>query len=229
MSTPNFDRLSKLLSYKIFDPVSSGTEDGKKFYAIPRANYINQAYADLLLICDSIYHDKLEVFSKYYKIIDVGDLTTASLKYTLANGYKVISAYFSKTNGGDLIKIDYQEPTTFLDAKNETNAMNDPDSDNRKYTVVNGEVLFLPNENMYDVQLLVKNELGNFVQTDGDDIVLPRSFEPLLITLAAREAMADDGQFDKVKIYTELLNERKQLLGIQTDINRKKIKVDGGS
>lgn len=232
MATPNFDRLSKELSYKIFDPVDSGTTDGKKFYAIQRANYINNAYKDLLMIIDSIFHDKLEVFPKFYKPIVVGDIDYHSddVEYALSSPYNVVSVYYAKTDDGSKSKMDRLEPGQFYDAKYEINSMNIPSSDSRFWGIVNGKVMFIPDDVIYyDIVLFVEDTLGNYVQTTGDDILVPTPFEPLLLSLAAREAMSDRGNQTQVQLYTGLINERKELLAIQKQMNEKKGKTDGGS
>lgn len=230
MATPNLDRLSLALSYKIFDPVGTALEDGKKFYAISRINYINRAYSDLILIIESLYYDKPKIFPKYYKLLEIGDLTSAPYEYTLPKDYEIISVFYTDQEDNNLRKADSIEPTTYLDAKYEVNAMNDPDTDNRKWTVIGGKLLFLPyNLSYYSVIALVRDSLGEFVQGGSEDIIIPKSLEPLLLEIAAREAMADDAQFDKVATYTKLIAERKELLAVQTATNKKKMTINGGA
>ena len=73
VSTPNFNKYVKQLSYKLRDPVASqeGLADGKIFTLALKEDYLNRAFADLKMTLSSIISTIEKVFPDFYKVVSV--------------------------------------------------------------------------------------------------------------------------------------------------------------
>jgi len=242
--TPVLDRLSKDLSFKLFDPVTDGNDDGRVYSKELRLSYINRGYGKLVRTLEIIHPKIVKVFKDYYQIVEAGNLDTYSSgnpttegegnAYTLPHPYDVYDVYYEASGeaGGDMERADYLDPDNFLPTKLGLNDLYKATSDNRKWSVIDNKVILLPegsNNYYYNVKLFVRNYFPHFRQ-DPDvgetlsDIGIPNDYQDILITMAAIEAMSDRGMSAKYQLYTSTLNTQLQLIAqdkINADIEEK--------
>lgn len=233
MATPILDKLSKDLSFKIFDPVSVGTYDGRVYSKELRLSYLNRAYGKLVRTLEVIHPKIVKVFKDYYKIVDLnestvlsdspGNTTTAGEGNTfeLTFPFDVYDVYYYESIEDQANKVmrraDYLDPDNFLPTKLGLNDLYVATSDNRKWSLIDNKVILLPegnNNKYYGVKLFCRNYFPEFNQDDASasDISIPNDYKDILITMAAIEAMSDRGMTAKYQLYTATLNTQLQLI-----------------
>jgi len=245
MATPNFDKLSKDLSFKIFDPVSVGTYDGRVYTKELRASYLNRAYGKMIRTLEVIHPKITKVFKDYFQVFVAGDLIYSDSEppikgnagdgnsYTLPEPYDIYDVYYkaSKEAWQKLQRADYLDPDNFLPTKLGLNDLYVATEDNRKWSLINNKVVLLPegsSTKYFEVTLFCRNYFPEFNQDSTDpnnkDISIPNDYYDILITMAAIEAMSDKGQQAKYQLYTATLNGQLQLIAqdkVNTDIEEK--------
>jgi len=228
-NTPILEKLSKDLSFKIFDPVSFGNYDGRIYTKELRLSYINRAYGKLVRTLEIIHPNITKVFKNYYTIVNAGNLnkfssgiTTTEGKgntYELTNPYDVYDVYYYPTSSKTTMeRADYIDPDNFLPTKLGLNDLYKATDDNRKWSMIDNKVILLPEggtSEYYSVTLFCRNYFPEFDQNDSEssvDISIPNDYKDILITMAAIEAMSDKGQQNKYQLYTQTLNTQLQLI-----------------
>ena len=237
MATPNLNQLSKDLSFKIFDPVSVGTDDGRRFTKELRLQYTNRAYGKMIRILEIIHPKIVKVFKNYYVSLSAGDLSKdengnnvaagSGSVYELGQPYDIYDAYYLPEEDPEVkhLRADWLDPDNFYPAKFGLNDHYIVSASDRKWTLINNKVMFLPSVgvNYYDVVLFCRNYFPYFRHNDGEDVFIPNDYWDLLITLAAIEAMSDTGNTTKYNLYVSTLNGQLQLIAA----NKKEIDQKG--
>jgi hypothetical protein len=241
MATPILNKLSKDLSFKIFDPVTDGKDDGRVYTKELRLSYINRAYGKLVRTLEVIHPKITKVFKDYYQVIQLGDLDLTSDGLTVPAGkgnakillfpWEVFDVYYKPNNqdGTGLERADALDPDNFLPTKLGLNDLYVATLDNRKWSMIDNQIQLLPLEGgaeYYDVTIFVRNYFPEFNQDDTNsaDLDIPNDYKDILITMAAIEAMSDRGLSGKYQLYTATLNSQLQLIAqdkVNADIEEK--------
>ncbi len=246
MATPVLDKLSKDLSFKIFDPVSNGNDDGRVFSKALRLSYINRAYGKLIRTLEVIHPKITKVFKDYYQIVEAGDLTDYQEGgvgnsgdgnvYTLDKPYDVYDVYYCPSDeaGLDMKRADYVDPDNFLPTQLGLNDLYSASVENRKWSIIDSKVVLLPaqgSSKYFNVKLFCRNYFPEFVHAGDEtpanpavEIAIPNDYKDILITMAAIEAMSDRGMSGKYQLYTATLNGQLQLIAqgkVNADIEEK--------
>jgi len=226
MATPNLNQLSKDLSFKVFDPVSAGTDDGRRFTKELRLQYLNRGYGKMIRILEIIHPKIVKVFKNYYIPISAGDLNKdangndvadgSGTVYELPQPYDVFDAYYLGEEDPELThdRADWLDPDNFYPAKFGLNDHYVISASNRMWTLIDNKVMFLPDTGVsyYNVILFCRNYFPQFRHNEGEDIFIPNDYWDILITLAAIEAMSDTGNTTKYNLYVATLNGQLQLI-----------------
>ena len=227
MATPILTKLSKDLSYKLQDPVASGTTDGTRFTADGRLSYITRAYRRFLRIVMVLYPDLIKkIFTSYY--VD-GDLpTTATGTLALSNIIEIYDLFVREPNSVDWVRCTYISPTEYVSTDAGYNVFFKQDLENYTYyySIVNGEIKILP-RTLYETKYLYRPDTIALVEAGGyagtADLDVPTTFQDLLLTLAAVEAYLDLGELNYVNSYMADFGSQFQIL---VNSNQKKETMD---
>jgi len=231
MATPILNKLSKDLSFKIFDPVTDGKDDGRVFSKELRLAYINRAYGKLVRTLEIIHPKIIKVFKDYFVVIEPngdGNLTETAVEgqiapaghgnvATLEHPYDIYDVYYRASEDAQLERADALDPDNFLPTKLGLNDLYIATYDNRKWFLIDNQVRLLPDSGSseyWGVQFFARNYFPEFNQDDVDskDIAIPNDYKDILITMAAIEAMSDRGMSGKYQLYTATLNTQLQLI-----------------
>ena len=211
MATPVLNKISKDLSYKIFDPVSSGADDGHTFSRELRLAYINRAYGKLIRTLEIIHPKITKVFKDYYKFIELSETDTGT--FPLEQGYDVFQVYYKTEEDNGPYKANYLDPANYMTAKLGINSFYEPTQTDRYWTIIDNSVMLLPNNVEYlDVTAFCRSNFPGFEYEGSTDIKIPGDYEDLLITMAALEAMSDKGEVTKYELYTRTLTAQLALI-----------------
>lgn len=223
MAQDNLKKLSKDLSFKIFDPVNAGEDDGKVFLREHRLGYISRAYGQLVRVLEIIHPSITKVFKNYHKLIEAGDLTIAENGTTITAGtgsvyqldkpWHIIDVYYAETSGGTKKRADYISPENYMPARIGINKHYVPSTEDRFWTLMDNAIKLLPVDGgYYDVTLFVRNYFPAFAFGTDVDVDIPEDYMDILITMAAIEAMSDKGDGTKYKLYTDTLTGQLNLI-----------------
>jgi len=212
--TPNFNRYSELLSYKLGYPVSNGNADAGKYTAELRANYLNRAYNKLRRLLESISFDLVhQVYPDFYHISYSNKISGGSIPL-FDIGFEIYHVFlFNTTNKfgnyptakefSDAIADNKHYEADRLKAENyfkvKYNSSSDyykPDKSSNRffYAIINNKIEFLPsNLDNYYADLLLKRDNEEFTYEGNSDIRMPKDYQDIFLTIAAEEAMYDDG------------------------------------
>lgn len=196
MATPNLIRYSKLLSYKLGDPVALGTEDADLFSAELRLNYLSRAYGRLMRMMEAVSKETISrIFPDYYKTIEGQSVETVSL--TSLNAFDIFDVYMKDDNQDEYYQANYIQPENYFRVKygDSTEYYLPSEADNRfYYTIIDGTIKFLPTlGSKWRVDVLYKVNPAQLEYNGTVDIIIPHNFVDMLMTLAAEEAMYDLG------------------------------------
>ena len=233
MSTPIKDALNIKLAYKLGTPVSTAKEDAGPFSSELRDSYLVRAYGRLMRLIEAYVKNVIAIFPAMYKTIlyttgtipkDAAGATAASVDAVVSagldlvqNGINTIEDIF--LNKGTVVapvwvRCSYIFPENYMSVKHATSsqykASNVTGSEVYFYTVINGTVLFVvqaatgdTDPTITEIELFVKNDTSA-INSGSRDIIVPAQYYDLLLTMAAQEAMHDQGDqmsLAKAQIY----------------------------
>ena len=220
MKAEKLIKLSKDLSFKIFDPVSTGDSDGKLFSAELRLGYINRAFGTLIRTLETIHPKLSKVFKNYYQIVPID---FAEGYYELPHNYDVFDIYYHDTDSEwettPQQRASYIEPVNYKSTEAGLNDFREATEISRYWTIIDNKIRILPDPSTieyFNVQMVARNYFPEFTYSnDADtipDIDIPTDYMDILITMAAIEAMSDKGETTKYQLYTNALSGKLQLL-----------------
>jgi len=245
--TPRLNKYVKDLGYKLRDPVTkeNGLADGKLFFLDAKIDYLNRAYASLKRKLGSILLQPEKVFPDYYvmAVKDYGDDTNpdllSDLELELVDVFAGSEYLFSpidvyaklSTTGlvadGVKYQIGWIDPENFFSTKFNANPAYAPNDDNKKYfyTIINGKMVFAAGDTMYVhyLDLFVVNYTKEYSSGGSNDMILPRDYNDLFLTLAAYEAMIDKGDqqaIQKATLYAGYVKGELELIALRERMRR---------
>lgn len=216
MATPILEAVSKDLSYKLQDPVSSGTTNGERLTANERLVYITRAYRRLLRMVTMLYPALIaKLFNQYYNTTTI---TTSSSGTTDASAYaEVYTVYCKQPSDEDYSKADFMPADEYLDVKHGYNQFYNPDINSRQYywSNIGGYVKLLPAVEL-DLEIAYRKNIAYLIESGGyggaTDVDIPTEHTDLLLSLAAVEGYMDIGQTDLVQMFASDVSSQLQIL-----------------
>ncbi len=228
--TPSFDRYLKELSYKLGDPVADGVSDGAVFPQESRTNYLNRAYGRLMRNLENIMLDITKVFSDYFitKTIELVTDTDKKLVNQIIDTYTLLGAdnpvfdiydVYCEIVGDDgdsagFGRIKYCHPDKYFAAKYGDDKYYKPDDDTKTffYAIIDAKIVFLAvNVEVLNIFFFVKNSAFIYIHGGTQDLVIPHEYEDLYLSMAAEEAMLDEGSpksLKKAQLYNQLVGQQ---------------------
>lgn len=199
MATPILEKVSLDLSYKLQDPVSTGTSPGKRLTAAERLRYIISGYRRLLRLVTLLAPELTDKMFKNYHLLFSGTTNLSGI-ITLPNA-EIFDVYAKQPNEEDYIKVTYINASLYRDISTEQNQFYKPDLNLKQYywTIIEDDLYILPAVR-YNIQVIYRPDTASLLTYGGTtDIDIPTEFIDLLTSLSAVEAYIDIGQLDIVQ------------------------------
>lgn len=230
MATPILTQISKDLSYKLQDPVSSGTASGARLTADERLRYIIRAYRRLLRTVTLLYPTlTYKIFQGYYEPVEGN--SNAQGEIIGINAAEYVSVHCKRSTDTDYVKatpISLEDYYSILDGEN---VFYKGDAESGIYFwVTKGAtttpIIYLLPKQTLSYRVIYRPNILAAIETSGYssavDIDIMSDYVDLLISFAAAEAYMDIGQVDMYNLFNNDATQQLNVLVAKTEKEEQK-------